>query len=285
MIVALILSLAMPVLQGAYVPQRVFDTRLKEFSDFESMLADLARADAVFVGEQHDDPNTHRLELAIVDGLTQRGVPVVVALEMFERDVQPTVDQYGAGALAEEQFVKASRAWPRYASDYKPLIEFARANHLQVIASDVPRRIAADVGKNGISIVQGLGADRKLAARELSCPTSGDYYDRFAEAMGGHTGSSPNLYFAQCIKDETMGESVADAFQKNRSTHLTIVHINGAFHSDFGEGAAESARRRLPGRRVAVVSVLPVENLDTLKPADDDLKRADYLLYTIGKKP
>ena len=71
---------APPAVVSSYVPQRVFDTRLKGFSDFESMLADLARADAVFVGEQHDDPNTHRLELAIVEGLTRRGVPVVVAI-------------------------------------------------------------------------------------------------------------------------------------------------------------------------------------------------------------
>src|SRR6185436_9947786 len=78
-----------PISAGSYVPERVFDTRTKAFSDFEMMLADLARADAVFVGEQHDDPNTHRLELAVVEGLTRRGVPVVVAMEMFERDVQP----------------------------------------------------------------------------------------------------------------------------------------------------------------------------------------------------
>ena len=285
MIVALILSLAIPALQGAYLPQRVFDTRRNDFTDFESMLADLARADVVFVGEQHDDPNTHRLELAIVEGLSQRGIPVVVGMEMFERDVQSTVDEYLAGKLAEEAFVKDSRAWPRYASDYRALIEFAKANHLPVIASDIPRRIASDVGKSGMSVIDGLGADRKLAAREMNCPTSGDYYTRFAEAMGGHEGSNANFYFAQCVKDETMGESVADAFQKNRGGHVTIVHFNGAFHSDFGEGAADSARRRLPGRRVAVVSVLPVDNLDTLKPADDDLKRADYLLYTTGKKP
>ena len=183
MMVALVLSLAIPVLQGAYLPQRVFDTRLSEFSDFESMLADLARADVVFVGEQHDDPNTHRLELAIVEGLTQRGVPVVIGMGMFERDVQSTVDQYVGGKLTEEQFVKDSRAWPRYASDYKPLIEFARANHLPVIASDIPRRIAADVGKSGLSVIDGLGDDRRLAAREMTCPTSGDYYDRFAEAI------------------------------------------------------------------------------------------------------
>ena len=79
-----------------------------------------------------------------------------------------------------------------------------------------------------------------------------------------------------------MGEAVADAFHKTPG-RVTIVHVNGAFHSDFGEGAAESARRRMPGRRIAVVSVLPVADIDAREPAGEDLKRADYLLYTIKK--
>ena len=274
-----------PIVTGSsYVPQRVFDTRQKTFSDFESMLADLARADAVFVGEQHDDPNTHRLELAIVEGLTRRGVSVVVALEMFERDVQSQVEGYAAGRITEEQFLKDSRPWPRYASDYRPLIEFAKAHHLPIVASNVPRRIASDVSKNGMPAIEKLGSDdRAFAAREVLCPTSGDYYQRFGEAMGGHEGANANFYFAQCVKDETMGESVATAFQKNATGRVTIVHVNGAFHSDFGEGTADSARRRMPGRRIAVVSMLPVDDLDTTKPDDDDFKRADYLVFTIGK--
>jgi len=274
-----------PIVTGSsYVPQRVFDTRQKTFSDFESMLADLARADAVFVGEQHDDPNTHRLELAIVEGLTRRGVSVVVALEMFERDVQSQVEGYAAGRITEEQFLKDSRPWPRYASDYRPLIEFARAHHLPIVASNVPRRIASDVSKNGMPAIEKLGSDdRAFAAREVLCPTSGDYYQRFGEAMGGHEGANANFYFAQCVKDETMGESVATAFQKNATGRVTIVHVNGAFHSDFGEGTADAARRRMPGRRIAVVSMLPVDDLDTTKPDDDDFKRADYLVFTIGK--
>ena len=274
-----------PAVTGSsYVPQRVFDTRQKTFSDFESMLADLARADAVFVGEQHDDPNTHRLELAIVEGLTRRGVSVVVALEMFERDVQSQVEGYAVGRITEEQFLKDSRPWPRYATDYRPLIEFARAHHLPIVASNVPRRIASDVSKNGMPAIEKLGSDdRAFAAREVQCPTSGDYYQRFGEAMGGHEGANANFYFAQCVKDETMGESVATAFQKNATGRVTIVHVNGAFHSDFGEGTADSARRRMPGRRIAVVSMLPVDDLDTTKPDDDDFKRADYLVFTIGK--
>src|SRR6266511_3075033 len=175
-----------PIFASSYVPQRVFDTRRKGFSDFEMMLADLTRADAVFVGEQHDDPNTHRLELAIVEGLTRRGVTVVVAMEMFERDVQGTLDKYAAGTMSEEQFLKESRPWPRYATDYRPILEFARLNKLPIVASNVPRRLASEIGKTGLSAVDGLGADRRLAARELQCPASGSYYDRFVEAMGGH---------------------------------------------------------------------------------------------------
>jgi uncharacterized iron-regulated protein len=279
----LFFSMLVPVLQGTYVPQRVFDTRQKSFSDFETMLADLARADAVFVGEQHDDPNTHRLELAIVEGLTRRGVPVVVAMEMFERDVQENLDKYAAGTITEEQFLKESRPWPRYATDYRPILEFARANKLPIVASNVPRRVASEVGKKGLSAVEALGGERRLAARDLQCPVSGSYFDRFAAAMGNHAGASPNFYFAQCVKDETMGESVADTFHK-ATGRVAIVHFDGAFHSDFGEGTAESARRRMPGRRIAVVSILPVADIDAARPAETDLKRADYLLYTVGAK-
>jgi uncharacterized iron-regulated protein len=246
------------------------------------MLADLAGADAVFVGEQHDDPNTHRLELAILEGLARRGVPLIVSLEMFERDVQPSVDRYMAGDLAEPQFLKEARPWPRYATDYRPLVEFARSRKLRVIAANVPRRIASEVGKSGLGAIETLGGDRPLAARELACPPRGTYFDRFAAAMGGHQGASPNFYYAQCVKDETMGEAIADAFAKTTG-RVTIVHVNGAFHSDFGEGAAESARRRMPGRRIAVVSVLPVADIDTIAPAAEDLKRGDFLLFTIKK--
>src|SRR3954470_19088179 len=150
---------AAPLPATSYVPERVYDTRQKAFSDFEVMLADLARADAVFVGEQHDDPNTHRLELAIVEGLTQRGVPVIVSLEMFERDVQPMLDRYTRGGTTEQQFLAEACPWPAYATDYRPLVEFAKAHQLPVIAANVPRRIAADVGKSGLGAIEKLGDD------------------------------------------------------------------------------------------------------------------------------
>ena len=77
-----------------------------------------------------------------------------------------------------------------------------------------------------------------------------------------------------------MAEAIASAFE--RHGRKPVVQITGAFHSDFGQGTAERVRRRLPDRRLAVLSVLPVKDLDTLAPAGDDIKRGDFLIYTIA---
>jgi uncharacterized iron-regulated protein len=276
---------------GAYVPQRVYDTRRAVFTDFESMLADLARADVVFVGEQHDDPNTHRLEAAVLQGLHRRHVAVTLSLEMFERDTQGPLDAYLSGALGEAEFLKASRPWPRYATDYRPLVEMAKALNWPVIASNVPRRIASSVAKTGKAALDAMpDGDRALVARDVQCPADA-YFDRFAAQMRSHpvpgqdeqasAQMTERFYWSQCVKDETMAEAIAAGFERQAGRPGTVVHYNGSFHSDFGLGTAERVRRRLPGRRVAVVSMLPVADLDGLTPGGEDRKRADYLVYTV----
>jgi uncharacterized iron-regulated protein len=268
----------------------VYDTQRKVFTDFETMEADLARADVVLLGEQHDDANTHRLETAVLEGLARRRVPVTLSLEMFERDVQSSLDTYVAGTSGEDEFLKGARAWPRYATDYRPLVEFAKSQHWPVVAANVPRRIATEVARAGRPAVDSMAAaDRPLAAADLQCPHDA-YFDRFAKQMGDHPAGAAatesdsrteRYYWAQCVKDETMAESIAAAFAKQEGRPGVIVHVTGAFHSDFGDGTVQRVRRRLNGRRVSIVSIMPVDSLDGLVPAGDDLKRADYLVYTI----
>jgi uncharacterized iron-regulated protein len=278
----------------AYVPERVFDTRRRTFTDFEAMIADLSRADVIFVGEQHDDPNTHRLEAAVLQGLIRRRVSVTVSLEMFERDVQATLDAYLAGSIDEAAFLKASRPWPRYATDYRALVEMARAHAWPVVASSVPRRLASEVAKGGAAALAKASTDEPaLTARSVQCPLDG-YFERFAASMNAHPApgeekksdeekraTTERYYLSQCFKDETMAESIVAAFERQAGRIGVIVHYNGAFHSDFGAGVAERVRRRLPGRRIAVISMLPVLDIDTLAPEGEDLLRAEYLVYTV----
>jgi len=279
---------------SGYVPERVFDTRRRAFTDFELMLADIARADVILVGEQHDDPNTHRLEAAILQGLLRRRVGVTVSLEMFERDVQPSLDAYLAGSMEEAVFLKGSRPWPRYATDYRALVEIARAHGWPVLASNVPRRLAAEVAKGGsAALARATSEEPALVARAAQCPLD-SYFERFSAAMNAHPApgaekmseeekraATERYYLSQCVKDETMAESIAAAFERQAGRPGSIVHYNGSFHSDFGAGVAERVRRRLPGRRVVIVSMLPVPDIDAVAPAGEELNRAEYLVYTV----
>ena len=274
-----------------YVPQRVYDTAARTFIDFEVMVARIASADVIFVGEEHGDPNTHRLEAAILDGLHRRKITPTLSLEMFERDAQPHLDAYVAGTMTEEEMLTQSRPWPRYAGDYRRMVEMARERRWTIVAANVPRRFAAEVSKRGKEALGQLsGADRGYVAADIQCPQD-EYFRRFTDSMGNHpTGKmTPDemramverYYWAQCVKDETMAESIAAAVRARAAGAGPVVHYNGTFHSDFGLGTAERVRRRLEGKKTVVISILPVTDLDALSPSGDDLKRADFLVYTV----
>jgi uncharacterized iron-regulated protein len=268
----------------AWIPHRVYDAQHRRFSDFETLAATAAGADVVFLGEQHDNAGTHRIELALLEAVARRRSNVVVSLEMFERDVQPVLDRYLAGTISETEFLAASRPWPRYASDYRPIIEFARSQGWRVVASDVPRPMASRVATRGLDAVSNLAdSTREWVARDLQCPTSDDYYRRFKVAMGEHpmgegAPTVDNMYRAQCVKDETMAESIVAA-HRNPSAPL-IIQYNGDFHSDFGEGTAARVRRRLPDARVVVISAVPVASLDRLDPKPLR-KQGDWLVFVL----
>ena len=246
---------APPPLLYAYVPQRVYDTRQKGFADFEGMLADLTRADVVFVGEQHDDANTHRLELAILEGLMRRRVPLVIAMEMFERDVQPVLDRYLAGSDHGRRVPQGRRARGRATP---PTTVRSSSSRGRTTCRSSPRTCRGTsrptCHEAGSASSTASARDRRLAARELQCPTTGEYYDRFLEAMGGHPPSgdpqaadiqqkNDRFYFAQCLKDETMAESIADAFAEQRAAARD--------HRPHQRRVSQRLRRRAPQRRHA----------------------------------
>jgi uncharacterized iron-regulated protein len=292
----LILSMLVPVMatrnfDSGYIPHRVYQADDKKFSDFEMMVSELAKADVVFVGEQHNDAATHRLELAILEGLARRRDSIILALEMFERDTQKVLDDYLAGKITETEFLKASRPWPNYASDYRPLVELAKRKGWRVIAGNVPRKYASQVGRGGLPVIDKLPEDeRAMIAAEVTAPND-EYFKKFSETMSAHPGAMgekgseaearamvERFYQAQIVKDETMAESIARAFSAELEKKPIVVHFNGAFHSDYRLGTAARTRRRLPKARIQIVSIVPLHTLESIK-ADDYRKRGDFIVF------
>lgn len=280
---------AHPPIPSGYTPHRVYDVAAGEFIDFETFARRAADADVVFFGEQHGHSPTHRMQHALLEALARRG-DATLSMEMFERDVAHVLRRYVRGDADEATILEDARPWPRYATDYRALVEAARARGWDVIAANVPRDLAALIAREGLAAIDTLAPDtRAHAARDIVCPDD-TYRERFIEQMNRHPapGSEPDdtrsqrYYEAQCVKDETMAESIVAALRDGAPR--PIVHVNGQFHSDYGDGAPARTLRRDQRLDIVNITTVPVQDLDNIDPAPHR-GRADYLLFTLASSP
>ncbi|AHJ96435.1 hypothetical protein Hsw_0840 [Hymenobacter swuensis DY53] len=245
---------------------------------YDKMLRELAAADVVFFGEQHNDPIAHWLELQLTkDLLRLRQGQLVLGLEMFERDVQPLVDQYTTGELDDKGFEADSRPWPNYATDYKPLLQLARQQKFRVVGTNVPRRYASQVAKGGLEALDALPAAEKawLAPLPLTVDFALPGYQNMAKMFGGdaaHAVGVQNIIRAQALKDATMAYFLNQARPEG---HL-LLHLNGAYHSDNHDGILAYLRQQNPKLKVLTLSTVAQEQLDKLDK--EHQQQADFVL-------
>ncbi|MBF9143410.1 ChaN family lipoprotein [Hymenobacter properus] len=256
-------------------------------ADYDQMLQELTQADVVLFGEQHNDALAHWLELQVAKDLLKLKKPgqLVLGMEMFERDVQPLVSQYAAGTLADTAFERQARPWPNYATDYRPLLQLARENHLPVIGTNAPRPFAKVVAQRSLTALDKLPAvDRALLA---PLPLKVDYelpgYKNMAAMFGGsgtaHGGGAQNIIQAQALKDATMAHFI----QVSRQPGQTLLHFNGSYHSDHHDGIVAYLRQYAPKLRVKTLSVVTQEQLPTLDK--EQVNIADFVVVVPADAP
>lgn len=233
----------------------------------------LQKYDVVFFGEFHDQGEIHAAEAELLQAMHKlQGDKLALSMEMFEADNQDKLDKFLAGDLSEEDFLAASRPWPRYKTDYAPLVSFAKEQKMPVIAANVPRFLAAHVAKNNASTV-GIEEQYLQYLPKHTYAPEGAYKDKFYAQM-----TSPEapmkmppqrlaaVYAAQCLKDDKMAESIAAFSDVHKEMH--VLHINGCFHSDAHLGTTQKLEALRPRLKVAVIT--PLERKQKgVQPAGD----------------
>ncbi|ENC6656311.1 ChaN family lipoprotein [Aeromonas hydrophila] len=218
----------------------------------EQALARVADADIVLVGELHTHPAVHLLQARMLAGLAADGRPLVLSMEQFSRADQPVLDAYLAGRIGEAALIRDGNAWPNYQSDYRPLVEFAKAHHLPVIAANAPKPLVSCVGQEGPAWLEQLPASRRSQlARTL---TLGDdpYRQKFMASLHhGDADSNARRFAAQTSWDDTMAESMVDYLRSHPGQR--IMHIAGNFHVEGGLGLASRIASRNQDLKVALV--------------------------------
>lgn len=243
---------------------RVFKPDGKE-ATLDELFAAMKDVDVVFVGESHDDPVAHYIELALLRGANERygkSRSVVLSLEMIERDVQIVVDEYLAGLITEAQFIANSRAWKNYQQDYRPMVEYARENKLAVIAANAPRRYVNRVSRLGRASLDALSPQAKSWLAPLPyAEASKAYTDKFVNLMNQNAGSNPAhqitkdspVLSSQSLWDATMAFSIAEVFKTK--PNALVVQVNGSFHSEEKLGIPDHLLRYRSGTKMLVVTV------------------------------
>lgn len=272
---ALIFTVAVAQAQQSY---KVYDSKQKKEIELENIAASTVAGEVVIFGEQHDDSVGHVLEQKILEQLHSRfDGNVILTLEMFERDVQPVMDEYLSDIISEKNFKKEARAWGNY-DDYRPMVEFAKAKKFPVIAANAPARYTNLVTRKGLSALNMVSkeAKKKYIAPLPVDTLSGTYYEKFQEAMGGHSTPGMNLYQSQNFWDATMSYSINQAMKANKSA--TVFQVNGRFHSDFHSGLGERLRNvyKKQVRTISCFAAKDFEQPDWNKYAP----QADFIILT-----
>lgn len=110
----------------------------------EQLLARLAAAPKVLVGERHDNPDHHALQLWLLRALAAQRPQGSLLLEMLTPDQQVKVDQVRAGIAAGQapQDILGALSWqPGWAwSLYGPLVQHALRQPYPLLAANLERR-------------------------------------------------------------------------------------------------------------------------------------------------
>jgi uncharacterized iron-regulated protein len=273
--VALILALATGIggLAADAPAYRVFRADGTAAS-LEDAVAEAGQATVTFLGESHDDPTAHVIEFEFLKLLHANG-PLVLTLEMFERDVQYVLDEYLDSQIGEDHLIASGRAWRHYKTDYRPLIEFAKANKIPVVAGNAPRRYVNRAGLHGQKSFDVLSAAAKATLPPLPYAEASERYakkfhdimekmrreaeerakaENKPQAQPARKRDPAKALEAQSLWDASMAYSISDALMRHPGSR--ILQVNGSFHSEDRLGILDHLERYRPATKSVVITML-----------------------------
>lgn len=326
----LLLPVAQPLLAQPAPDTTLADTTLAnayrvfrpdgQAATFDDIMAAVDTVDVLFLGEQHDDPVAHYLEATLLSHTYQLlanetpARPLTLSLEMFERDVQPIVDEYLAGFITESHFLRSSRPWQNYKTDYKPMVEFAKEKGLYVLAANAPRRYVNRVSRLGSTSLDTLSAWARAWLPPLPYPGPSPAYEAKwnrlmsdmmappkqddstathpapdsltlpqAESNAAEEKPAPPMHGmghmldAQAFWDAAMAYSIYHRMEEVPNTF--VLHVAGSFHVEEGLGMPAKLKAYRPGTRQLIVILKAADDFTTFDPAADGAL-GDFIVLT-----
>ena len=251
---------------------KIYNTKGKAV-EFEAIVKQAQKADVILFGEFHDNPIIHWLQLELIQDMYAKGSKLVLGAEMMEADNQLVIDEYLAGFFNSQKLISESKTWPNFKTDYLPLIDFAKNNKLNFIATNIPRRYASMVYNFGLDTLTHLSdlAKSYITPLPISIDTTLISYQEMLIMGKGHGGD--HLVKSQAIKDATMAHFITQNLKRKHQ----FIHFNGAFHSKNYEGIYWYLKKLKPKLNILTIGCEEQKDISILGQSS---QKADFIIIT-----
>jgi uncharacterized iron-regulated protein len=241
----------------------------------------LSQRQAVLLGEHHDNPDHHRWQLQVIAGLYALRQDLAIGFEMFPREVQPVLDKWVAGELSEAEFLKQSNWYGNWSFDpafYLPIFNFARINHIPMIALNVNRSLFDEVQQKGweaIPLDQRQGITDPAAPQRAYLEMLAGSFVQHHPGLQGQDEKNMDEFSTeekkrfqrfvegQQLWDSAMAQGIAGAARHDNAP--LIVGVMGSGHMMDGFGVPHQ------------LSALGVRKVAVLVPWDEQLSCEDLV--------
>lgn len=264
----LVTSLSFSQDKSAY---KIYDLKGKQVT-YAKMLKSLLEMDIVLFGEEHNCAIAHWLQLELTKDIAKKK-DLILGAEMFEADNQEQLDSYLIGTMDAKEFDSTARLWSNYETDYAPLLNYARDNNLDFTATNIPRKYASIVYRNGgLTALDSISYLEKewMAPLPIKFNSELPQYKAILDMMGEH--GTPELVMAQAIKDATMAHFILNTYKVGQ----VFLHFNGSYHSNFYEGILWYLKDQKPEFNYGTISTVTQENINKLDKYNRG--KADFII-------
>jgi uncharacterized iron-regulated protein len=264
---------------------RIWATGTGTFVEPHRLVARLAAARFVLLGEKHDNPDHHRLQAWLVRELLAAGRRPAVAFEMLSDAQAGALRRHLAAAPTDADGLGRAvgwdaSGWPDWAQ-YRPIAEAALRAGVPILPANIPPATARAVARGNLAALDPALAARYGLDRPLPAGVAASLAAELRQAHCGHASEAmlAGMTTAQRARDARMAESlVADGGRDG------AVLIAGAGHVRRDRGVPAYLATREPRSRVVSVAFREVQDSRLTPrahaaPFDDDLP-FDYVWFT-----
>ena len=234
---------------------KICDMNSRSYIDEATLLARINTANALLLGETHDNTQHHDLQQKLLKIRIESGARPALMMEQLDAESQPALDQALAGSNRDEVLNSVNGLikftdWQLYS----PLLATAVDSKLPIIAANISRQHLQPVIWRGYSAYD-AGELKRLAVEEVWSENRQNY---LATHMGGaHCGQLRDelrvgLARSQRLRDALMADSALSSIERG------VVAIVGRDHARRDIGLPLYFAARAPSASIFSIGFVEV---------------------------